>query len=286
MTAAYYDKLENVRCRCGLCPHYCVINDGETGLCGTRRNKDGVLTAENYGKITAMALDPIEKKPLRMFHPGCNLLSISSYGCNMKCPFCQNHTLSQLQDEAAEYEEYAPAEIAALAAHYKGRGCAGVAYTYNEPVTFYEFVKDTAALVREAGLINVLVTNGYINEAPLRELLPLMDALSVDVKSVREDFYKEAGGSLPPVKKTVELAVSSGVHVEVVYLVIDGVNDSDAEIDELTDWLASVDRTIPLHLTRFHPMYKWSGPGWRQTPAQTTARLAKLAGDRLPHVFM
>jgi pyruvate formate lyase activating enzyme len=245
-------------------------------------NRKGTLIAESYGRITAMELDPIEKKPLREFMPGSHVLSVSAYGCNLSCPFCQNHHISRAGG-GIRYEELSPRELARFAWELKPLGNAGIAYTYNEPVTFYEYVADTAKHVRKAGMKNILVTNGYINPEPFKALLPLMDAAAIDLKSIREDFYADAGGSLAPVLSAIKAAHESGIHVEVINLVIAGVNDSILEMDALSGWLGSVSPAIPLHLTRFHPSHKYSDR--EPTTSAVTERMAERARRNLRKVY-
>jgi len=283
MDAKYYETINNNSVKCTLCPHFCVVGEGGAGRCRVRRNEGGKLLAESYGRVTAMAIDPIEKKPLRMFMPGDLILSVSSYGCNMSCPFCQNHHLSCL-DGDIEYKEISPYDLALIAKEYKNRGNIGIAYTYNEPVTSYEFILDTARHVHDFGIKNVLVTNGFINPAPLAELLPFIDAAAIDLKSVKEDFYKAAGGGLTPVLHTITAAFEAGVHVEVINLVISGVNDSDEEMEELSSRLGAISKDIPLHLTRFRPMhlYKNKPP----TTHETVKRLAGIARKNMNVVFI
>ncbi|MCL2816751.1 MAG: radical SAM protein, partial [Oscillospiraceae bacterium] len=200
---------------CNICPHHCSIAGGKTGICGVRRNIDGKLTPESYGKITALALDPIEKKPLYHFYPGSKILSLGGYGCNFKCGFCQNHHISM--DSNAPYQIISPEEIAAHSAELSSKNNIGVAYTYNEPLINYEFVYDCAKLIVGQNQKNVLVTNGYICEEPLLELLPFIDAMNIDLKSINHDFYKKISGGLDTVKNTVK-AASKACHIEVTTL--------------------------------------------------------------------
>ncbi|MCL2702066.1 MAG: AmmeMemoRadiSam system radical SAM enzyme [Defluviitaleaceae bacterium] len=282
MEARFYDKLSNGAVKCALCPHGCFLRNGESGLCGVRENRAGKLYAESYGRVTAMALDPIEKKPLGMFLPGSLIMSVSAYGCNFTCPFCQNHHISRVSKDI-DYKEYTPRDMAQAAKELKARGNIGIAYTYNEPVTFYEYAADTAKLLRKAGMKNVVVTNGYINPEPLASWLQYIDALAIDLKSIREDFYKEAGGSLSPVLRTIQTAHEAGAHVEVINLIIAGENDSDEEMDKLSGWLGSVSQDVPLHLTRFRPSYRYTDR--EATPRSVTERLAARAKRNLRRVF-
>lgn len=253
-TAKYYEKDSEKTVKCLLCPNECRIGEGKSGRCYARKNIGGELAAEGYGKITSIALDPIEKKPLAMFYPGSNILSIGFYGCNFTCRFCQNYHISQCE---ADYREFTPQQIVDLALDAKRAGNIGIAYTYNEPLTAFEFVYDCAKLAKEAGLKNIIVTNGYINREPMAELLPYIDAMNIDLKAFTDKFYRElCGGSVEPVKQTIALCAKS-CHVEVTTLLIPGFNDSDEEIEAIASFLAHISSNIPLHLTRHHPDYKF-----------------------------
>jgi len=281
--AMLWSPAENGAVNCTLCPHNCTIPEGSAGLCGVRRNFDGKLYAESYGKVSAIALDPIEKKPLYMVHPGKRVLSIGSFGCNLRCPFCQNSDISMEYTEARQNAEMlAPEAVAALALRTVSEGNIGVAYTYNEPLIGYKFVRDCAGLVRDAGLCNVLVTNGFINREPLEALLPLIDAMNIDLKGFTQGFYKKLGGNLEAVKEMIALACQH-CHVEITTLIIPGENDSEEEIAAMAKWIASLDPEIPLHLTRFFPRYKYAGRA--ATPRETIHRLSEVAGQYLKNVF-
>jgi len=277
--AAFYRPLENQAVECRLCPHHCRIPTGGRGLCGVRRNQDGTLMAESYGRITSMALDPIEKKPLARFHPGSRILSLGSYGCNFRCGFCQNHEISM---EEAGYRKLSPGQVSAASGELAAEDNIGVAYTYNEPLIGYEFVRDCAALIAAQGQKNVLVTNGFVCREPLVELLPLIHAMNIDLKSFTPAFYEEIGGKLEDVQCTIRHAASC-CHVEVTTLIIPGKNDSVQEMEALSRWLAGIDRDIPLHINRFFPAYKLRDiPA---TPVETIYRLAKAARESLRYVY-
>lgn len=279
--ALYYEKLDNGRVRCLLCPHGCVLPQDGTGVCRARRNMDGRLYSLNYSRVTSVALDPIEKKPLHRFRPGSLILSAGTFGCNLKCSWCQNWTIAHTD---ARTMELTPAGLADLAKQYASRGSIGVAYTYNEPSIWYEFVFDTARLVREQGFVNVLVTNGFINPGPLEQLLPYIDAMNIDVKAFTEEFYgKYCKGSLSSVMDTVERAARS-CHVEVTTLVIPGLNDSPEEIERLAAWLASISSDIVLHLSRFFPCYRMNDI--MPTPRQTLENARSSAMKHLEHVLL
>lgn len=267
---------------CELCFHHCDLSEGQTGFCRARACQDGAIIPLNYGKLTSLALDPIEKKPLRRFHPGSLILSVGSFGCNLRCPFCQNHEISMAGAGEAAMMELSPEALADKALELQYRGNIGVAYTYNEPLIGYEFVRDCAALVRERGMVNVLVTNGTIEEAPWRALLPLIDAANIDLKGFTPEWYRKLGGDLETVKRSIVLAVEQ-CHVEVTTLLVPGENDSVGEIRALAQWLASVDRSIPLHLSRFFPRYRMSDRP--PTPVEEVYRLAGEAKTYLSFVY-
>lgn len=266
---------------CTVCPRGCVIREGHIGFCGGRANLNGEIVAENYGKVTSIALDPIEKKPLRRFKPGSRILSVGSYGCNLRCPFCQNYSIS-MEKNQGRCIEAAPQQLVAKALQLIPEGNIGIAYTYNEPLIGYEFVRDCARLAAEKGLSNVVVSNGYINEKPLLDILPLIHGFNIDLKSFSAKFYKAIGGDLEVVKNSIRFAAAQS-HVEVTTLIIAGENDSEEDMRELSGWLASVSPTIPLHISRFFPAYKMSDRG--PTPVPVIRRLAGIARESLQYVY-
>lgn len=270
-----------MKTQCGLCFHRCSLDEGRTGLCRARANRGGRIVPLGYGRLTSLALDPIEKKPLRRFHPGSLILSAGSFGCNLRCPFCQNAEISMAGAEFPT-REYTPEALAQLALALKPRGNIGVAYTYNEPLVGYEYVRDCAALAREAGLLNVLVTNGTIEDAPWRQLLPLIDAVNIDLKGFSEDWYRSLGGDLETVKRSIATAAQF-CHVEVTTLIVPGGNDSEGEMRALSSWLASVSPDIPLHVSRFFPRHLMTDRP--PTPVETVYRLAEAARERLNFVY-
>ena len=271
-----------MKTRCELCFHHCVLDEGQTGFCRARACQAGKIVCLNYGKLTSLALDPVEKKPLRRFHPGSLILSVGSFGCNLRCPFCQNHEISMAGDSGIQTVEVSPEQLAAKAAELVPHGNIGVAYTYNEPLIGYEYVQDCASLVHEQGMVNVLVTNGTVEEEPWRALLPLIDAANIDLKGFTPAWYRRLGGDLETVKRSIALA-AEWCHVEVTTLLIPGENDSEEEIRELARWLASINSEIPLHLSRFFPRYRMldSPP----TPVEQVYRLAEAAQEYLSHVY-
>lgn len=266
---------------CTLCFHHCVLEEGRTGLCRARANRDGAIVPLNYGRLTALALDPIEKKPLRRFHPGSVILSAGSFGCNLRCPFCQNAEIAAAGTEACT-RDCTPEQLVQQALALRDRGNIGVAYTYNEPLVGYEYVRDCAALVHRAGMVNVLVTNGTIEEAPWRALLPLLDGVNIDLKGFTEAWYRRLGGDLETVKRSIALAAAQ-CHLEVTTLVVTGENDSDEEMRALSGWLASVSPEIPLHVSRFFPRHRMQDRP--PTPVQTVYRLAGIAREQLRYVY-
>jgi pyruvate formate lyase activating enzyme len=232
-SARYYTSINNKQneVQCLLCPHECRIASGKKGLCQVRFNKDGKLQLQNYGQVTATALDPIEKKPLKKYYPGQKVFSLGTFGCNFSCDFCQNWKISQ--GERPESIYLSPEEAVKKARELVQFGNIGIAYTYSEPLMWFEYLLDTAKLVHEEGLKNILVTNGYINQEPLKELLPYLDAVNLDIKSFNEEFYhKLCGGSLFPVQSNAKV-FSENCHLEITTLLIPGLNDSVEEIEKL-----------------------------------------------------
>lgn len=271
-----------MKTRCELCFHHCALDEGQTGLCRARACQDGKIVSLNYGKMTSLALDPIEKKPLRRFHPGSLILSVGSFGCNLRCPFCQNHEISMAGDSGIPTVEVSPEQLATKAAELVPHGNIGVAYTYNEPLIGYEYVQDCASLVHDQGMVNVLVTNGTVEEEPWRALLPLIDAANIDLKGFTPAWYRRLGGDLETVKRSIALAAER-CHMEVTTLLIPGENDSEEEIRELARWLASISSEIPLHLSRFFPRYRMLDRP--PTPVEQVSCLAETARRYLSYVY-
>ena len=281
-TARYWHRLADGRVQCELCPHFCRMAVGERGWCGQRENQDGELAALNYGQISSVALDPIEKKPLYRFKPNSKILSIGGLGCSLRCPFCQNSDISIDFEAAARHTQpLLPEDVRALVLRAKSQGNVGVAYTYNEPFIAYEYVHDCAKLIHEAGMCNVLVTNGYVNLEPLGALLPLVDAMNIDLKGFTDAFYRKLGGSLEVVKRTIEVA-SRSCHIEVTTLVIPGENEDD--VVAIARWLAELDPDIPLHLSRFFPHYLYADRP--PTSRELMRELADAARQFLNHVYL
>lgn len=271
-----------MRAICELCFHHCALDEGQTGLCRARANRGGTVVPLGYGKVVGLALDPIEKKPLRRFHPGGVILSLGSFGCNLRCPFCQNHELSMAGEGELAAQDVSPEALAALAEELVPRGNLGAAYTYNEPLIGYEYVRDCAEAIHARGLLNVLVSNGTIEEAPWRALLPLLDAVNIDLKGFTDAWYRRLGGDLETVKRSIVLA-SERCHVEVTTLLVPGENDSEDEIRALSRWLAGIGEDIPLHLSRFFPRYRMTDRP--PTDVEEVYRLAEVARESLCHVY-
>jgi pyruvate formate lyase activating enzyme len=275
-------KINHNKLECLLCPHFCKIGEGKTGICGVRKNIGDKIELLTYGVISGYSLDPVEKKPLYHFYPGSNILSIGSYGCNMRCDFCQNYHISQniLKNLLPVTK---PEDIA--------RNCLsaqrniGIAFTYNEPVIWFEFVKDVALLVKSNGLHTVMVTNGYINREPLEEYLQFIDAFNVDLKAFNNDFYKKlTGAELEPVKDTLKMIRKAGRHLEITTLVITGQNDSESEMEQQVKWIANeLGRDVPFHLSRYFPMFKRTDP---TTPHNTLVKLYDIARKHLQYVYL
>lgn len=240
--------------RCDLCPHHCVLKGGQTGFCHQRMNKEGSIVLKDYGAITSLSLDPIEKKPLYHFYPNIKILSVGSYGCNMKCPFCQNYTISQ--DKGSSVQVHTTSEkLVEVALDLKKEGNIGIAFTYNEPLISYEFICETFVLCKKHELKTVIVSNGMIEEKYIKELSPLVDAWNIDLKGFKEDIYKKLSGDLNTVKKSIYHASTS--HLEVTSLIVPGINDNLKDMEEEAKWLASIDPNIVLHITRYFPEYHY-----------------------------
>ena len=274
MECRYYKKSDDGRMECQLCPHHCRMADGKTGLCRSRKNKGGVLVSEVYGKPCSLAIDPIEKKPLYHFHPGTTCLSMACTGCNFRCLNCQNYEISQVPPSEVEHYDLSPeAVVEPCLKHH----CPGIAYTYTEPLTYLEYITDTARLAHKTGLWNILVTAGYVCQEPLNDLLPHLDAANIDLKSFSDDIYmKVSGGHLQPVLDTILAMHGAGVWIELTNLIIPGVNDNRQMIRKMCRWIAANGLSDnPLHFSRFFPKYKMRNIP--PTPLQTLKEAEQIA---------
>lgn len=279
---------------CDVCFRHCNISEGGLGACGARKCDNGKVTAINYGKLTSLALDPIEKKPLRRFHPGSMILSAGSYGCNLRCPFCQNYEISWSREafSFAERADYvSPEELCDIAAGARDRGNIGVAFTYNEPLIGYEYVRDTAALVHEKGMFNVIVTNGTAELHVLEELIPHIDAMNIDLKGFTRRYYSEVlGGDLDMVRDFITEAVKH-CHVELTMLIVPGENDTEEEIRNTASWISGlrdkegkvIGEMVPLHISRFFPRFNMTDR--KATDVGLVYKLADAAGEYLKYVY-
>lgn len=275
---------------CSVCFRHCSIAEGQLGFCGGRTARGGRVEAFNYGRITALALDPIEKKPLARFFPGSKILSVGSFGCNLRCPFCQNHAISwseQAKRYAKTAEKISPEDLTTLAESTRQRGNIGIAFTYNEPLIGYEFVRDTAKLAKTRELKTVIVTNGTAELGVLEELKPYIDAMNVDLKGFTDRYYREVlGGSLQQVMRFIEEAVKT-CHVELTTLIVPGENDGEEEMRELSRWVGKMKNSdgsgVPLHVTRFFPQFHMRDR--EATDVKTVYRLAEIAREAVEFVY-
>lgn len=281
--ALFYKQLGNKGVQCLLCPHKCTPEPLTYGLCKTRINRDGKLYTESYGILSAISSDPIEKKPLYHFHPGHSILSLGSFGCNLSCDFCQNCEISQIDKRIhSRHSSRDPEDIVNKAVLHQDN--IGLAYTYNEPTVYYEYMIECAALIREQNLCNVMVTNGYINPAPLEGLFPYMDAFNVDLKSFRNEFYmKRSGARLRPVLDTIGRIAKSGRHLELTFLIIPDHNDNEREWEQMLEWIVNYcgEETV-LHVSRYFPHFKMDKP---PTSLSIMKRFTTLARERINYVY-
>jgi len=272
--AKFYEKLENKMVKCNLCPNFCRLHEGAIGNCKARKNINGKLYSIVYGKVSALHIDPVEKKPLYHFFPGTQIYSISTTGCNLKCKFCQNWQISQSYPEEVETKYLSPEEIIK---DIKSKNIKSIAFTYAEPTIFYEYMLDIAKLAKKNGIKTVVISAGYINQEPLKQLLPYIDAYKIDFKGFSDEFYKKlTSGKLQPILETMKTIKKSGVWLEIVNLVIPGYNDSEENIKNLALWIKeNLGTDVPLHFTRFHPDYKLKNVP--ATPTQTLQKARKIA---------
>jgi pyruvate formate lyase activating enzyme len=251
---ALFWSREDSKVLCELCPHRCHIGEGKRGICGVRENRDGKLYTLIYGKATSVTPDPIEKKPLFHFHPGTGALSFGTVGCNFKCGHCQNWSISQMKFEDVGFKDITVNDVVKMA---KRQGCSGISWTYNEPIIWFEFALDGCKAAKENDLYTTFVTNGYIEKKPLEMIAPYLDAMNIDVKAFKDDFYKRVcKARLQPVLDTVKNAHELGIFIELTYLIIPGQNDAQEEIEGFCEWSSGISKDIPVHFSRFHPDYK------------------------------
>lgn len=272
---------------CTVCPQACRLDDGEVGRCGARYARDGTVRSGTYGKVTSCALDPVEKKPLARFYPGSKVVSVGSFGCNLRCAFCQNHTIAcmRLGEEAPYVRDISSHDLVERALDLRSRGNIGIAFTYNEPLIGFEYVRDTARLAHEAGLKNVVVSNGYATAKTVRDVFAHIDAANIDLKGFSQDFYDLVGAphGFETVKSTIRYAAQL-CHVEVTTLVIPDLNDSTEQMDAQARWLADINVDMPLHISRFFPAYRMREG--QPTPIPRLQQLADVARRHLRFVFV
>ena len=280
--------------RCNVCFRHCELKEGQTGPCGARKGVAGSVEPVWYGRISSLALDPIEKKPLTRFRPGSMILSVGGLGCNLRCPFCQNHEIAQAKGDAGfavPVREMSPEQLAALAQETRSRGNIGLAFTYNEPLVCYEFVRDTAKLIRGQGMVNVLVTNGCASLDVLEQLSPFIDAMNIDLKGFTDRYYREVlGGDRQMVMDFIREAVRH-CHVELTALIVPGENDSEQEMHELSGWVADLTdvyqnmqgKDIPLHISRFFPRHRMTDK--TPTDVRKVYELVRIAKQHLRYVY-
>ena len=267
---------------CNYCHYHCLLQEGKTGFCRVRTLQDGKNFCGNYGFITSLALDPIEKKPLNRFYPGTWILSMGSYGCNLRCPFCQNFSISQNGRDAFPPVIATPEQLAAKAAELKNRNNIGIAFTYNEPLLSWEFIRDTGRLVHENGQKNVVVTNGNFSVEIAENLAGIVDAYNIDLKGFTPEWYRKLGGDLKMVKAFITEAVKTA-HVELTTLIVPGENDTPEEMEAIARWIASLSPDIPLHVSKFFP--RWNMVYRNETPVGRVYRLAEVARKYLQFVY-
>lgn len=282
--AQFYAALESQNVQCNLCPWNCILSPEETGNCKVRSNENGKLLTHVYDKVAALGVDPIEKKPIYHFYPGKNILSIGEVGCNLHCNFCQNHRISQCYAEKfSGFSNITAKKIIKEA--QKTWNNIGIAYTYNEPFTFYEFMLETAKLAHKNRLKNVIISNGYVNQEPLINILPNIDAFNIDLKAFSNDFYQtQTKGTLQPVLHTLKTIAKSKAHLEITVLIIPGLNDSAIEFNEMISWIAeNCGNDTPLHLSRYFPQFRSDIP---PTPLETLEKLYSIAKQKLHFVYL
>lgn len=280
LAQARWWHLENRIIRCDLCPRRCSLKAGETGFCGVRRasSTGEDLLSLNYGLAASIHLDPVEKKPLYHWHPGTDILSIGTVGCNLACPFCQNWELARW-DTSVSLLPITPKSLIEAA---KRSGSRAVAFTYNEPLVWFEFLSEAAPLLRQEGYDVVLVTNGTVNPEPLKEILPFLSAANVDLKAFTREGYKKLGGFLEPVLDTICAMKGAKVHVELTHLLVPGINTDKTSFKAMIEWIREIDESMPFHLSRYFPRWKWSEPA---TSLDVMEEYGEIASRALPFVY-
>ena len=275
-------KRNNDKLECLLCPHYCKLTFGKTGICGVRKNTGEKIELITYGVVSGYSLDPVEKKPLYHYFPGQNILSIGSFGCNMRCDFCQNFHISQEIPESLMPEVTINKIIKDA---LKAEKNIGVSFTYNEPIIWFEFMKDIAESAKKEGLHTVMVSNGFVNSEPLKEIIGFIDAFNIDLKAFNNNFYRKlTGAELEPVKSSLKQIASSGKHLEVTTLVIPGLNDDEKEMALQVEWMSGeLGKDIPFHLSGYFPTYKRANPA---TPEESLKKLFDIASEYLDYVYI
>jgi len=276
--AMFYDQLDGKKVKCHLCAHNCIVQKGKVGVCRVRKNLDGKLYSLIYGKASSVSADPVEKKPLYHFFPGSSVLSFGTVGCNFKCQYCQNWRISQVPPDDFSFRNLGTAEQ--ILSQVRRYTCSGVAFTYNEPTIWYEFAYDICKAVKKKDYYTIFVSNGYINAEPLRTLAPYLDAMNIDLKSIKDELYRKMSKArLQPVLDTLVLARELGIHIEITCLVVPDFNDDPDQIKEFAEWIVTnLGSDVPIHLTRYHPDYQYNTP---PTPLATLIRsyeIAKKAG--------
>ena len=282
--AKYYEEIYRNQLKCNLCPHHCIIGNGKSGTCRIRKNVDGELYLQTYGSVSSMGFDPIEKKPLYHFYPGSIIFSVGGFGCNLRCKFCQNYQISQdVPENTNNTKTYSPRQIVAFASDKKAN--IGIAFTYNEPTVWFEYMQDIAEVSKRKGMKNLMVTNGFINPDPLDELLDVMDAFNVDLKAFTEDFYlTQTMSKLKPVKKTLKQIRHRRKYIEITNLIIPGKNDNRNDFVEMLKWInGELGEDTVLHLSRYFPTYKMSVP---PTPPGLLIDLFETAQEYLNYVYI
>jgi len=267
---------------CKVCHHHCNLEENQIGFCRARQNINGIIKPINYGLLTSLAFDPIEKKPLNKFYPGTGVLSLGSFGCNLHCPFCQNYEISMADKDTYKLDYFAPTDIVKKALELKSQGNIGVAYTYNEPLICYEYIVDTGKLVHAAGLKNVVVTNGTASLEIASALNGIVDAYNIDLKGITQEYYAKLQGNLTMVQDFIT-AVAPHSHVELTVLIVPGENDTREAMTELSSWIAKLSSDIPLHVSRFFPRFEWENHP--ATPVKTIYDLAEIARKKLKYVY-